>query len=660
MATETVTIVIRERGSKVAARGVRRVSTASRSAAGSVRLLSSALIALGGALSVKALIDIADSATLIQNKVTVATDSVAEMNAVLDRLRDISNGTRTGLEDNAALFQRLSSATSELGASQSEVLDVVEGLNAAVAISGATSSEAAAAVQQLGQALGSGTFAGDELRSVIENMNPLARALAEELGTTVGQLKVLGAEGKLTSDVVFPALQRATARFKDELGGIGFTTEQTFNLLRTEITFAIGAINNVLGASTFLNNGIISLSESIGVILVEAFATMIDGVALALTTVGNLSTALDAIGIEVIPSLGESFAAFGAGTNAFLQSIQLQVNKVRLAFEVWLTAMKFALNSVGLLSQSSLDEQMESLSQATQRVATDTELMAAAAQEVNQAYLDIASNTPNTEAFGEDLQKRAADARDLSTALRELVADGRITAEEFTQLEGAGLGDGTDAGTGVAVGAGISPEEVPVDIVPTASDGEVEGLGEDFGRTFGRSASRLVGELMEGESADIWGAFADIGGNLLQDQLEKTFKDIGTELGATLEEAFEGVDLAGFGGAIAGVAGGAIALGIGAAQGNDARTRNSLVNTAIESAQATRGIVAGPTSIPIFQVGAQLEAAMDGTEALLQRILDAIIEGNGLLAGVGTTSGAASAPAPSAGTNLSTQSALLT
>jgi tape measure domain-containing protein len=58
----------------------------------------------------------------------------------------------------------------------------------------------------LAQALGSGRLAGDEFRSVSEQVPTVLAPIAAELGVTIGELKKLAAEGKLTSDVVLRAL----------------------------------------------------------------------------------------------------------------------------------------------------------------------------------------------------------------------------------------------------------------------------------------------------------------------------------------------------------------------------------------------------------------------------------------------------------------------
>jgi tape measure domain-containing protein len=72
--------------------------------------------------------------------------------------------------------------------------------------SGKSVEESTAAWRQLVQAIGKGRLNGDELVSVMENAPQVAQQIAAELGVSVGQLKDLGEEGKLTSDKIVTAL----------------------------------------------------------------------------------------------------------------------------------------------------------------------------------------------------------------------------------------------------------------------------------------------------------------------------------------------------------------------------------------------------------------------------------------------------------------------
>ena len=95
-----------------------------------------------------------------------------------------------------------------LGTSVEDIKTVFFGFNTAAKLAGASAIESSNAFRQLAQALGSGRLAGDEFRSISEQVPTVLAPIAEELGVTIGQLKKLAADGKLTSDVVLRALGR--------------------------------------------------------------------------------------------------------------------------------------------------------------------------------------------------------------------------------------------------------------------------------------------------------------------------------------------------------------------------------------------------------------------------------------------------------------------
>ena len=95
-----------------------------------------------------------------------------------------------------------------LGTSVEDIRTVFFGFNTAAKLAGVSAIESSNAFRQLAQALGSGRLAGDEFRSVSEQVPTVLAPIAEELGVTIGELKKLAADGKLTSDVVLRALGR--------------------------------------------------------------------------------------------------------------------------------------------------------------------------------------------------------------------------------------------------------------------------------------------------------------------------------------------------------------------------------------------------------------------------------------------------------------------
>lgn len=128
-----------------------------------------------------------------------------------------AQNSRSDLSDTTTLINRImmSGVYGQKAGSLGSATRMAEILNKAMVVGGGTAEENKRALIQLSQGLSSGVLQGDELRSIREQAPYLASVLAEGLnkiddrfiGTTVGDLKELGAQGELTSDVVIRALE---------------------------------------------------------------------------------------------------------------------------------------------------------------------------------------------------------------------------------------------------------------------------------------------------------------------------------------------------------------------------------------------------------------------------------------------------------------------
>lgn len=141
-----------------------------------------------------------------------------------------AQNSRSDLSDTTKLINRImmSGVYGKEAGSLGSATRMAETLNKAMVVGGGTAEENKRALIQLSQGLSSGILQGDELRSIREQSPYLASVLAEGLskiddrfiGTTVGDLKELGAQGELTSDVViraFEAMQdQVDATFADK------------------------------------------------------------------------------------------------------------------------------------------------------------------------------------------------------------------------------------------------------------------------------------------------------------------------------------------------------------------------------------------------------------------------------------------------------------
>lgn len=201
---------------------------------------SGALAAIIGSTAVRQITGAADAYAQMSGQLRLVEGSAE---AAADRYRQLLNvaqDTRSGLEPTVNLYARLRRSTTELGLSTEDMLRITGAINNSFIVSGAAADEAANAIRQLSQGLAAGALRGDEYNSVAENSPRLARALAESLGLTIGQLREFAAEGGITGEVIAKGLLSQFEKLREEADLMPKTIGQAAQAIRNELQDAFG------------------------------------------------------------------------------------------------------------------------------------------------------------------------------------------------------------------------------------------------------------------------------------------------------------------------------------------------------------------------------------------------------------------------------------
>lgn len=191
-----------------------------------------------------------------------ALGGVGDASVVFSRLQAISRQTGVAIADTTGTFQRFLLAAKDLGVTNDQVLQLVGGIQKFGIVAGASGEALSAATTQLAQALASGKLQGDELRSIMEQMPELAAALAKELGTSMGALRQMGAEGKLTSDVVMPALLRAVSGIDEQFAKMPVSMARAQEQFSVSATAFLAHVDKAIGLSRTLSSLIQGAAEA--------------------------------------------------------------------------------------------------------------------------------------------------------------------------------------------------------------------------------------------------------------------------------------------------------------------------------------------------------------------------------------------------------------
>jgi len=282
--------------------------------------LATGFVALKLYQLVKETIALADSWTLLDNKLKLVTDSERELAVVQTELYELSLRSHAAYSTSVDLYSRFARATKSLGTSQSELLRITETLNKATLISGATQQETAASMQQLSQAFASGVLRGDEFRSVTEQSARVTQILADHLGVSIGKLREMAFDGQITADVMLEAFSGAAATIDAEFSEMQVSVSQAMTDLSTVWASVIHDANETSGATNDIATSVQGLADTIdnnreGI--VGFFVTIVEGAGLAVKAVGFVGNAIEGVQmLAMAAKFGDSWQEEWAKINA--------------------------------------------------------------------------------------------------------------------------------------------------------------------------------------------------------------------------------------------------------------------------------------------------------------------------------------------------------
>jgi len=237
--------------------GIRLVFTAftaraTRNVNGFTKSIDRARVAAGlfvVGLAARNLAQSADQFSNITNQVRVTASATEDVAASTGEVFRIAQRSRAAIDATARTYTRLKRVGGEFGATQAQVLVATEAIQKSFQVGGVSAKEAAGSALQLSQALGSGKLAGDELRAILEGNQVLSKAIADEFGVGVGQLKLLGERGKLVSATVFKSILEAAGQINEDFAKLTPTFSQSATILKNSFIVAIGQINQAFDLS---------------------------------------------------------------------------------------------------------------------------------------------------------------------------------------------------------------------------------------------------------------------------------------------------------------------------------------------------------------------------------------------------------------------------
>ncbi|CAM6265973.1 phage tail tape measure protein [Escherichia coli] len=211
----------------------------------------------------KKLIAIGDEMVTLQARIARLSPSIDVAKETLASLSAIAAQTGNSLSETERLWESLTTALKETGATNSQILGLTSTLQKIGTIGGSSTEEMANALRQFGQSISGGIVRAEEFNSILEQMPELARQIAAGLGISIGDLRKRMLEGKLTAQDALNAIQRQSQSVNEEFDKMPVSIDRAKNSLDVAFKNAINDLNQAIGLTTTLAGLMQSVADNL-------------------------------------------------------------------------------------------------------------------------------------------------------------------------------------------------------------------------------------------------------------------------------------------------------------------------------------------------------------------------------------------------------------
>lgn len=281
-------------------------------------LATTAFTALAGAISIGKIVQLADAATLVNNKLTSVSESTAMAAKAFQQVTAIATKTGQPLEAVADLYQKISLQSKQLGLSQAETARITENFSKALVVTGTTGAAASSAIYQFGQSLGRGKVAYEDIRQLQESSSATVAMIAKQFNMSGQEFVAAVQAGKISSEQLALAVNALGDQVDPIFSKMNKTVSQAMENIRTSFIKVLYNFEQSTGVFAKLAAGLDFVAKNIhilvaaGTAMFAVFAVQrIMAIVTAIRAMG-VAAAFASGGLTVIAGALAALAAYGA------------------------------------------------------------------------------------------------------------------------------------------------------------------------------------------------------------------------------------------------------------------------------------------------------------------------------------------------------------
>lgn len=300
---------------------VRQTDTAAKTLTGTIGKL---VAAFGGLALVKKALDLSDELSLSTarlNNINDGLQTTAELQQMIYQAAQRSRGEYIGMMQTVA---SLKAQTGDTFSSVREAIAFTELLNKQFKIAGADATAIASTMYNLTQALSTGVLRGQDLNIVMSNAPQIAQRIARHMGVSVGELKELASQGRVTADIVKQAILGSADDINKQFADMPMTFGDAMNKAKNIAVKAFEPLGQMIAdainSSQFEDslNGIAQTLYVVSGILITFFSLVGQGLGIIVSGLQFVSQGIGGLSGLFVAASGIFVGAFSVAVDIVL------------------------------------------------------------------------------------------------------------------------------------------------------------------------------------------------------------------------------------------------------------------------------------------------------------------------------------------------------
>lgn len=219
-------------------------------------LIKNALATAIGVAGIGTIIEAADSYGQMSDRIGMATVSVGEYDLVQQRLLDTAKRTYRPLSEAQELYIRTADSLKSMGYDTGQALDVMDSFSFLLVTNSASADKASVAIDAYSKALQTGKVEADGWQSILAAMPTVVDTIKKSTGRAAEEIRSLGAQGKLSLDVLTEGLQKSAKANGELADGMSIAVRDAVQNLSNAFGVYLGRLNETTDFTGVLGKAI--------------------------------------------------------------------------------------------------------------------------------------------------------------------------------------------------------------------------------------------------------------------------------------------------------------------------------------------------------------------------------------------------------------------